>query len=448
MGWDKFEGNTPHKPWIDEVKIKCSQCGKIVSRIADVGNPWLDAGIVGVSTMPSDWFPADFITESFPGQFKNWFYSLIAMSTVLKKSPPVKNILGYASLLAEDGRPMHKSWGNSIEFGEGADKIGVDVMRWMYVLQNPESNLLFGYKKADETRRQFHIMLWNIYNFFVTYANIDGFTGVPKTPGRSTNILDIWIIARLNQMINEVAASLDKYDPVSAGTSIALFVSDLSTWYVRRSRERVGPAVPDSRDKLSCHYTLYTCLVKLALVLAPITPYISEEIYKNLTGEESVHLAAWPASPKVSNADLQMGKQMSLARKIVELGLGQRKNSGLKVRQPLNLATIGYTESIPDESYQALIREELNIKNIQWIKGSDLSVSLDSELTPELLAEGQNRELIRQVQEARKAAGAKLDQKIILTAPIPQDPRLLAELKTRTLAEKIIPGSLVSVKLR
>lgn len=446
-GWVKFNGNTPHKPWIDEVKIKCTSCGKIISRIADVGNPWLDAGIVGISTLPATWFPADFITESFPGQFKNWFYSLIAMSTVLKKSSPTKNILGYASLLAEDGRPMHKSWGNAIEFNEGADKIGVDVMRWMYILQNPENNLLFGYKKADETRRQFHILLWNIYKFFVTYANIDGFTGIPPVAGQITNILDIWIISRLNQTINEVTSSLNKFDPGTAGNSIARFTDDLSLWYVRRSRDRVGPTAINSFDKTFCYHTLYTCLIKLSLLLAPFNPFISEEIFKNLTGEESVHLAPWPEKPKITAADQKIITDMMLIRKIVELGLGQRKNFGLKVRQPLNLATITYIDKVPDTSYQTLIQEELNIKKIKWVKGTDLSVDLETVLTPELVAEGKNRELIRQIQESRKAAGARLDQKIILTAPLPEDPVLLNELKIRTLADKLIASDQVSIKL-
>ncbi len=189
-GWDKFNGNSPHKPQIDELKIKCTKCGKIASRIEPVGNPWLDAGIVAFSTIAKnnkgtpfylsdkklwrEWFPADFITEGFPGQFKNWFYSLIAMSTVLENEIPTKTILGHEDVFAEDGRAMHKSWGNSIEFNEGAEKMGADVMRWMFSKQAPEDKCLFGYKKADEVRRGFHLMLWNIYKFFVIYANLDG----------------------------------------------------------------------------------------------------------------------------------------------------------------------------------------------------------------------------------------------------------------------------------
>ena len=159
-GWDVYEGHSPHRPYIDAVKIACGKCGAKATRIEDVGNPWLDAGIVPLSTLPddgdfeaakADWFPADFITESFPGQFRNWFYSLLAMSTVLEEQTPFKTVLGYATLLAEDGREMHKSWGNSIEFNEGADRMGADVMRWMYMAHRPEVNLFFGYGPGKES---------------------------------------------------------------------------------------------------------------------------------------------------------------------------------------------------------------------------------------------------------------------------------------------------------
>ncbi|MCJ7829691.1 class I tRNA ligase family protein, partial [Patescibacteria group bacterium] len=203
-GWDKFEGKTPHRPWVDEVKIICSTCGKLAFRIKDVGNPWLDAGIVPFSTLKyqsdkkywTKWFPADFITESLPGQFKNWFYSLIAMSTVLENTNSFKTVLGHGMVLGENGQAMHKSMGNALEFNEGADKIGVDVMRWMFTSQDPEQNLLFGYHQADETRRRFHLMLWNIYNFFVSYANINKFRVKEQESKRvEKNILDRWIIS-------------------------------------------------------------------------------------------------------------------------------------------------------------------------------------------------------------------------------------------------------------
>ena len=191
-GWEAFEGHTPHRPHVDAVRIACSGCGAPVSRIPDVGNPWLDAGIVPFSTLHyredpdywAQWFPADFITESFPGQFRNWFYSMLAMSTVLRREEPFTSIFGYALVFAEDGRQMHKSWGNAIEFDEAADRMGVDVMRWMFAKARPEDNILFGWHAADEARREL-LVLWNVYAFFVTYANLAGWSPAdPRAAGR------------------------------------------------------------------------------------------------------------------------------------------------------------------------------------------------------------------------------------------------------------------------
>ena len=181
-GWDKFEGKSPHRPWIDHVKIKHPESGLVGSRIEDVGNPWLDAGIVPFSTLGyfenneywKEWFPADFITECFPGQFRNWFYSLLAMSSFLENKAPFKTLLGHALVKDEDGKEMHKTAGNAIWFDDAAEKMGVDVMRWMYIRQNVENNLLFGYGKADDVRKRL-ISFWNIYSFFCTYASVDKF---------------------------------------------------------------------------------------------------------------------------------------------------------------------------------------------------------------------------------------------------------------------------------
>ena len=204
-GWDALEGHTPHRPHVDAVRIACPGCGAPVARIPDVGNPWLDAGIVPFSTLHyredpahwADWFPADFITESFPGQFRNWFYSMLAMSTVLRREAPFRTIFGYATLFGEDGRPMHKSWGNAIEFDEAAERMGVDVMRWMYANARPQDNILFGWHAADEARREL-LVLWNVYAFFVTYARLAGWR--PATRRRrspSVRSLDRWILSRL-----------------------------------------------------------------------------------------------------------------------------------------------------------------------------------------------------------------------------------------------------------
>ncbi|HUD44015.1 MAG TPA: isoleucine--tRNA ligase [Patescibacteria group bacterium] len=447
-GWEKFEGHTPHKPFIDDVKIKCKKCGEIVSRINDVGNVWLDAGIVPFSTFVDpiskklsytsdkkywqEWFPANLITESFPGQFKNWFYSMIAMSTVLEKRNPFEKVLGYASVLAEDGRPMHKSWGNAIEFNEGANKIGVDVMRWMYVNNDPEQNLLFGYKKADETRRRFHLMLWNIYNFFVLNANIDKWesdchaeldlasSGFRVKHGMTggKNVLDTWILSRLNNTINSVTTSLEQLQAQKAAQAIEEFVSDLSLWYIRRSRDRVGPTVEDGEDKQAFYQTCFEVLITLSKLIAPFMPFMSEEIYRNLTGEESVHLADWPEIDKEQRTkNSEFEEQMKLIRKIVEMGLAQRKNNQIKVRQPLRELRI-MNKELRDNALLQLIKDELNVKEIVFEKGEgEMNVALDINISPELKAEGMARDIIRQIQEERKKLGTTLDEKVNVTLP-------------------------------
>jgi len=426
-GWEKFEGHTPHKPWIDEVKIKCEKCGEVVERLPDVGNVWLDAGIVPFSTIKENnqgeplylkdkkkwqkWFPSDFITESFPGQFKNWFYSLIAMSTVLENENPMKTVLGYGSLLAEDGRPMHKSWGNSIEFNEGADKIGADVMRWMYARTNPSENMLFGPRLADEVRRQFHLKLWNVYNFFVTYANIDGWS--PSELKRSEYILDKWILSRLHSTISEAQESMDKYNSQTVALSIEKFVDDLSNWYIRRSREYVGTSATDQDDKLAFYETTYEVLVTLSKVLSPFTPYLADELYRNLTKDDSVHVTNWPASEK-DLVDSKLENEMGYLRRVVEVGHAQRKEAGIKVRQPLGIITVKNEKGRNFNSeLNFLLTDELNIKNIK-IEGQykELQVELDTNITPELKAEGEARELIRQIQGERKRLGTRLDQMV------------------------------------
>src|SRR3989344_620208 len=446
-GWEKLEGNSPHRPFIDEVKMKCTKCGGLTERIPDVGNPWLDAGIVPFSTMPKDRFPADFITESFPGQFKNWFYSLIAMSTVLENKEPFKTVLGFATLFAEDGRPMHKSWGNMIEFNEGADKIGVDVMRWLYARQDPKENLLFGYKTADQVRRSFHLMLWNIYNFFVNYTISASWS--PTEDNVSENVLDRWILARLNESISIVTMSLEKYDAKSSALALEEFVSDFSLWYVRRSRDRISQAAEDEKDKSACFNTLYFTLISLSKVLAPFVPFLSDEIYKNLTGEESVHLTQWPKYRELGESDLQLIENMGVIRRVVEKGHAARKFASIPVRQPLSEIRITYMQVKPSEELLQLIKDELNVKKVMWkVSKSDNEpqIELDTVITPELEEEGKTRELARSIQEERKNLKVALTDKINIVAPwLPTNPDLLNWLKKKTLAGNLSTGDTFSV---
>ncbi len=211
---------------MDAVTIACSACGGVAERIRDVGNPWLDAGIVPFSTLHyredpthwEKWFPADFITESFPGQFRNWFYSMLAMSTVLRREAPFQTILGYATVFGADGRPMHKSWGNAIEFDEAAERMGVDVMRWMYARQRPEDNILFGYDAANEARREL-IVLWNVVSFLVTYARLAAWTpdaarAMGGNPALATGgtAIDRWIVSRAAALAADGRASMADFD--------------------------------------------------------------------------------------------------------------------------------------------------------------------------------------------------------------------------------------------
>lgn len=438
IGWDKFEGKSPHKPQIDEIKIKCPNCGAVMERIEPVGNPWLDAGVVPFSTIsehnkaagfePSKekplyfsnrkewlkWFPAKFITESFPGQFKNWFYSLIAMSTVLEDTNPFETVLGYGTVLAEDGRPMHKSWGNSIEFNEGADKIGVDVMRWMFVRTNPAENMLFGFRLADEARRRFHLKLWNVYNFFVTYANLDGWRpGRNRKPGRVSNILDKWILIRFGQTVNMVTDSLEKYDATLASAEIEKFTDDLSLWYIRRSRDRVGPAKENDKDASAFYSTTYYVLTNLCKLLAPFMPYFSENIYTNLTHEESVHLSDWPKEFNLPNEnDFQLLSEMQKAREIVEKVHAKRKESEIPVRQPLGKFTVkNYELKLTD--IKKVMLDEVNFKGVDFKDGKgEINVTLDTKITPELEEEANARDLVRKIQEERKKLNLNLTQKV------------------------------------
>jgi len=387
-GWEEFDGNSPHKPLIDKVKIACTECSEVVSRIPDVGNPWLDAGIVPYSTMGynSDrnhwekWFPADFITESFPGQFRNWFYSLLAMSAVMENREPFKNVLGHALVKDEKGEDMHKSSGNAIPFDEAADKMGVDVLRWIYTSQNPYNNLLFGYDLANEDRRKI-LTLWNVYAFFTTYASIDKYDPNKRTDKKSRTELDRWLIAKTNLLVKDATKELEGYQTVGVMRKVEKYLDDLSNWYVRRSRRRFWKSSNDE-DKLQAYDTLYEALVTLIKVLAPILPFLTEKIYSNLVRDvidgapESVHLSIWPEADEDLIED-KLIKAIDSVIRAVEAGRAARNKSQIKIRQPLKEIHF-YSES--EEERKVLVNlsdeilEELNIKKLSVLDDfSDLS---------------------------------------------------------------------------
>ena len=271
-----------------------------------MGNPWLDAGIVSFSTLGyrddrdhwDEWFPADWISESFPGQFRNWFYSLLTMGAILKETEAFKLVFSYALMRDENGEEMHKSKGTAIWFEDAAETMGVDAMRWTFARHSPENNINFGFGTADEVRRRFMIPLWNVYSFFVTYANIDQFDpSIDAPPVEDRPDLDRWIISELHQLIAHVTQSLERFEPDSAARRCEEFVESLSNWYVRRSRRRFwksglvggatvssnGASDDDLSDKLSAYSTLYEVLVTLTKLLAPIVPFVTDVMYRNLT---------------------------------------------------------------------------------------------------------------------------------------------------------------------
>ncbi|MGI8486169.1 MAG: isoleucine--tRNA ligase [Thermomicrobiales bacterium] len=381
-GWDQFEGHTPHRPYVDAVQIECSSCGSVVSRVKDVGNPWLDAGIVALSTMDyrhnreywNQWYPADLISESFPGQFRNWFYALITESTALTGTAPTKNVFSYALMRDEKGEEMHKSKGNAIWFDDAADEIGVDTMRWLFTTVNPSTNIQFGYHVTDDVRRRFILPLWNSYAFFTTYARIDGWTP-PATPSPVSDrpLVDRWLLSRAHELTNFVRERMEAYD-IAAGTrAIENFaVEELSNWYIRRNRRRFWKPESDA-DKSAAYETLYETLVITTKLLAPFIPFLTESMYQNLvrsmdqTQPESVHLNDYPVADE-SLIDRQLTGEMRAVLAVVKLGRAARSEANLKVRQPLS-AILVHT---PDpEDAKAVVRhkyqilDELNVKDVR-----------------------------------------------------------------------------------
>ena len=395
-GWDRFDGHSPHRPWVDEVKIRCSKCGEVLSRIADVGNPWLDAGIVAYSTMGyftnraywDEWFPADFICEALPGQFRNWFYSLLAMSTVIERREPCRVCFGHGNVLAEDGREMHKSLGTAIWFDDAAEKIGADTIRWMYAAAKVEPNMRFGYKLADDVKRRFLLPLWNVYSFFVTYASLDHWT--PRDMDAKRSPLDRWVLSKLQTLITAVTEHMQNYNAEDACVLLEEFVDDLSKWYVRRSRRRFWRSEADT-DKEAAYSTLYTVLVNLVELLAPFIPFATEEIYQNIVrnvnpkAPSSVHHNNWP-TPNPALIDQGLEQAMDLALDVCNLGHAARNTSGIKVRQPLQTVIVVAERTKLDHltSMLELLKEELNVKTVDLEEEREKVAGYQVSLHPQL----------------------------------------------------------------
>ena len=449
-----------HKPEIDEIYISCD-CGKKAKRVTEVLDSWVEAGSASFAERHfpfsgnelKDFFPPDFIVE-YTGQIRAWFYVLHVITNSLYESKAFKNVVVTGVILGTDGRKMSKNFGNYPDPKEMLQKHGGDALR-LYLMGSPvmrgEDVIISELEYRNQVRGTL-LILWNVYNFFVTYANLDHFDPTHNSKSPTPSVLDRWILALSNQLLGQVTTYLEKYDTISAIEAIRGYVTDLSVWYIRRSRDRVGPTVADQADKYAFYFTAYKVLSILCQIMAPFTPFITESIYKNLTGAESVHLSDWPKAAKLSKSDTQLIEDMKLVRKIVEMGLSQRKTAGIKVRQPLRTLRVNAQRSAFSAQLLQLIKDELNVRDVVRGKGKELSVDLDLNLDPELLAEGRLRELIRQVQEKRKGLGARLDQKIKIIVPRPEagpalTDELLENLKRQTLATTVKQGRELKIEL-
>jgi len=422
-GWKEFEGHTPHRPWIDLVKTRCGQCGGEANRIPDVGNPWLDAGIVPYSTLGynrdraywSQWFPADFITESLPGQFRNWFYALLAMSTIMTNRTPFKVLLGHALVRDEKGEEMHKSLGNAIPFEEAAEKMSADLVRWMFCRQNPVNNINFGYGPANELRNKFVMKLWNSYAFFCNYARLDSFDPhAPAVPVKKRPDIDRWILSDLQLLIRKARTEFEDFNLMKFCLEAEAFVEDrLSNWYVRRNRRRFWKS-ERTDDKLAAYQTLYTVLTTLTKLFAPVMPFLTESMFRNLVAQpdssaDSVHLADYPVVDE-SLIDAELSADMDALLRLVSLGSAARNSVKMKVRQPLaelkvQPANDGERRAV--ERFADQICEELNIKKVSIHEPTQRAL-LRYEVKPNLKTLGPKfGPKLKQVQDAiAQAAGS------------------------------------------
>ncbi len=386
-GWDTFEGNSPHRPYIDAVKIRCEKCGGLSTRIEDVGNPWLDAGIVPFSTMGysthpdywKKWFPADLVLESFPGQFRNWFYSMLAMSAMMVDRAPFKALLGHALVRDARGEEMHKSKGNSVAFDEAAEVLGAEVMRYIYAEQKTAQHLNFpdlhpgpnAGQTIDADARRKLLTFWNCYSFFVMYATADNWKPSSNAPA-PTNELDRWVLSRLHRLVAAAHDAFENFEHYKLIEAFQAFDETFSNWYLRRSRRRFWSSDSDA------YQTLYTVLTTVTRVMAPALPFLTEEIYQNLvrvvdpTAPESVHLTKYP-QVDASLIDEALEKSIEAVIRLKNQALNLRTQSKVKIRQPLSTLYVRPRDAadrrvLENSDYAEQILEEANLKNIALIE--------------------------------------------------------------------------------
>lgn len=454
-----------HRPFIDRIELKCESCGSAMKRTPELMDVWLDSG-----GMPyAQWhypfentetfermYPADFICEAVD-QTRGWFYTLHAESVLLNSIDPevfpkplcFENVICLGHILDEKGRKMSKSVGNVVDPWTVIDQSGADALRWyLYTATRPGDARRFSPQLVQESLRRFFLTYWNTYSFFVTYANLDDFDPTKHGAGTPTE-LDRWVLSELNALVQKVTDGLENYDPTTTGRAIQDFVDDLSNWYVRRSRRRFWKGELDD-DKTAAFQTLYACLVTVAKLIAPYTPFVAEAVYQNLVctvdkeAPDSVHLAEWP-EVDASAIDQALMDETRLVMRVSSLARAARQKAQMKVRQPLASATAFVhtpEQRVSLERLAEQVIEESNIKELRvksiaetfteaWERPADLlrvagdghvvaddeagyAVAIDTRITPELADEGLARELVHRIQGLRKSAGLEIEDRIIV----------------------------------
>ena len=438
-----------HRPWVDEIEFEID--GEHFKRIDKVLDCWFESGSMPFAQLHYPFenrekfeknYPADFIVE-YVGQVRAWFYYVHVVNTALFSDIAYKNVITTGTLAGNDGRKMSKSLGNYTDPNLLMDQYSADSLRFLMlsspVLAGEDFSLID--KDVSDVARKLS-MIWNVYDFFTMYAEVDGFDSEQAMAvSEFVNPLDIWLVSRVHQVRNQITEGMEAYNIPAALSSVLEFIDDMSNWFVRRSRRRFWKS-EDDQDKLEAYSALYYVLIYLAKIMAPFTPFLAEELYQKMTGAgvvnseipESVHLLNWPEAGVIDEAVLT---QMAKTREIITAGLAERMKkteteAQIKVRQPL--AKLVYAGEKLDDFYEQIIMEEVNVKSVEHGE----ALALDKTLTPELLEEGKIRELIRFVQAARKKAGLNVDDriKLMVSMEVPETYREM--LMNEVLAEELV----------
>ncbi|MEK7606365.1 MAG: class I tRNA ligase family protein [Patescibacteria group bacterium] len=430
---EKFELDL-HKPYIDEYVVGCPKCSMYMKRTPEVLDAWLDSGSMPFAQdhypfenkkwVEKEGYPADYICEGID-QTRGWFYTLHAVGVLMGRGRAFENVICLTHILDAEGKKMSKSLGNVVNPWEMISKYGVDALRfWMFAVNQPGDSKNFDERTVDEGVKKVFTVLRNVVKFYQLYAHDASHESQVISHEKSKNVLDKWILARLNELITSTTEHFENYRTYEPARDIRDFINDLSTWYVRRSRDRFKD---EGEDKLFALSTTRYVVLELSKLMAPMTPFFAEELYENMHGPlESVHLEAWPEAKKV---DADLLEHMAEARRTVSLALEARMNAGVKIRQPLQRLTIRNPKSEirKIDDILNIIKDEVNVKEIAFTDGTGWEVELDTHITPGLKKEGDLRDLIRALQDFRKTTNLTPSDKVHVVMTAIQETTALAE---------------------